>query len=142
MKCCKQLACLLVLCVFLVSSLGFCSCDTATNSIFIFYPTNGTTYNTDSVDLLIQVEQENLEITNLTYSLDNVQFQLETYQGHAGANLRIGENTLSNLSDGAHTLVIKGTGDFWTYFPPVLKSLPQLPSTFLLIQPSPIEQQL
>lgn len=119
MTCSKQLTCLLVLeCLFLVYSLGICSCDTPSNSIYVFYPTDGATYNTDSVDLQFQVEQENLESTNITYTLDNVQFPIETYQGHAGANLRVGETILYNLSEGEHTLVIKGTGDFWSYFPP------------------------
>jgi hypothetical protein len=115
----KGFALLVLICMFLVSSLGFSSCDTISGSVYVGSPIDGTTYHTNNVDMWIQVFQENLEGAKMTYTLDNVQFSLETYQGHAGANSQVGDTTLSNLSEGEHTLVIRGTGTFFSYTGPL-----------------------
>jgi hypothetical protein len=142
MTCRKRLACLLVLiAVVLISPLSLCSCDTEASSIFVFSPTDGATYSKDSVDLQIQVAQTNLDSAKITYTLDNKQYALETFQSHAGREVRVGEVTLSNLSEGKHTLVVAGTGDFFSYNPPCTQDFVPVTVHFFinttLITPSP-----
>jgi hypothetical protein len=109
--------------MFLVSSLDFCSCDTATSSITVFSPTDGATYNTDDVDLLVQVAHVNLESAAVTYTLDNVKYSLESYQSHGGSEIRVGETTLAKLSEGEHIIVVRATGTFFSYTGPLTQEM-------------------
>jgi hypothetical protein len=128
--------------MFLVSFLGFCSCDTAVSSISVFSPTDGATYHTDNVDLLVEVFQVNLDSAAITYTLDNVKYSLESYQSHGGHEIRVGETTLSKLSEGEHIIVVRATGTFFAYAPPYTQEMvPVTVHFFVNLTQTPVPTQ-
>ncbi len=145
MTCCKRLAFLVFICLFLVSSLGinFCYSDTTSDSVTIVSPTEGTTYATNSIQLHIRVYcGDNLNSATIYYSVDNVQHSFpNTASARAHGNIVSQEATLYKLSEGEHTIVARVTGYFFGY-PPFAQELdPVTVHFFLNLTQTPVPTQ-